>query len=156
MALLETADRDVANCVSIDFDASTFAASNVEPAMRFGSVGSADDAQPRAAHGDFNIGARCGIEDFPRPGVDRARLRIATFVNVDGGYVGARKAKPDAVCLACGDRFDCVAAAAPARRIIVGGVRGGVVDTAWRLRPTIAFAALPSPSHPIWFETQGR
>src|SRR5262245_42231077 len=156
MALLKAADGDVAGCVSIDFDASAFAASNIKSTMRFRSVGDPDDAQSCTANGYLTIGVRCSVQDLPRPSIDQARFRIAAFIHIDRGNIAARQHISNAMRLACSDRFDCVAAAAPARRIIIGSVYAGIVDTAWRFRITIATAALPAPSHPIWFEAQGR
>ena len=125
--------------------------------MRFGSACGADDTQSYAADSRLEVSLWRGTNQLQRPVVDSSGLRVDAFVNVDSGDVCVCETETNTVCFASSDRLDRVAAAAPTRRIIVGGMHSGVINAIWWLRPTVAaLAALPSPRYPIWFETQGR
>ena len=142
LADFKTRDGDVADSSAIDFNRRIRSATtDGELPMLGGPLCDSDDAQAGARNRDLMISRRRGVQDLLRPGVDRPRLWVAAVVEVDRTDFGAGERKPNAISLACQDGSYRGTARAPRRRVVIGGVPGGVVAAEGRLGPPLRSVA---------------
>src|SRR5262249_9187588 len=102
VANLQSAHGDIADRSAINLDCCPFSLGfDVELAMDGGAACDPDNAKSGTRHRNFDVSARCTVENFLRPCVDLAGLWVSALVEVHSADVCVCEHKADAMCFTC-------------------------------------------------------